>query len=406
MLLSKKGTVGLLASARREPTTEASAMKKGAFTVVLLILTPAILSAQTQNRQRLSSEQSTPIESNATRSRIVGPRVANHAERPKTRAADNGNSIAKSEAQPSALVWGNTPIELRAEPAKSVSAKSNSPVMIAGNGSTPTFAPATAPAVDSSKLNASLPSSPSSRSSSPAAYNVGVGDVLDVRLPNTPAHDSTLYTVLKNGTIEYPLLNGPLMVAGMTTDQIARQLAAQIKVIKTPKVNVSIRDYASHAILINGSVDSPGRKILRREATPLYVLLAESSVRPEATTATIVHNGKESAPLSLKDEQAMATMIFAGDAIKISAGTVAPHPYDYVGGEVAAPGEKNLRTGMTLTQVLLSAGANLSTAKTARIARRNPSGLLATVEYDLRSIQQGKTPDPQIVPGDRIEVTH
>src|SRR5206468_4217751 len=149
-------------------------------------------------------------------------------------------------------------------------------------------------------------------------------------------------------------LNGPLAVAGLTTDQISGVLAAQIKVIKTPKVNVSVRDYASHSVLISGLVDSPGRKVLRRESMPLYALLAEASVRPEATSVNITHNGKEGTPLSLKDESAMATPICSGDAIRISGGNAAPSQFVYVGGDVTAPGEKTFRPGMTLTQVLLS----------------------------------------------------
>jgi protein involved in polysaccharide export with SLBB domain len=210
--------------------------------------------------------------------------------------------------------------------------------------------------------------------------------------------------VLKNGVIEYPLLNGPLVVAGLTTDQISGVLAAQIKVIKAPKVNVSVRDYASHSVLISGLVDNAGRKVLRRESMPLYALLAEASVRPEANSVMIIHNGKEGMPLSLKDESTMATLIFSGDAIRISGGNAAPIQFVYVGGDVTAPGEKTLRPGMTLTQVLLSAGADLSSRKVAKVARRNPNGLLSAVEYDLNSIGKGKSPDPQIIPGDRIEV--
>jgi len=235
-------------------------------------------------------------------------------------------------------------------------------------------------------------------------YVVGVGDVLDIRLPNTTARESTLFTVLKNGTIEYPLLNGPLVVVGMTTDQISGSLAAQIKVIKTPKVNVSVRDYASHSFVISGLVDSAGRKVLRRESLPLYAILAEASVRPEATSVTIIHNGKEGTSLSLKDQAAMSTLIYSGDVIRVSGGNTIPGQYVYVGGDVTAPGEKTLRPGMTLTQVLISAGADLSTRKVAKIARRNGNGLLSTIEYDVNSIAQGKTPDPQIVSGDRVEV--
>jgi protein involved in polysaccharide export with SLBB domain len=137
---------------------------------------------------------------------------------------------------------------------------------------------------------------------------------------------------------------------------------------------------------------------------PLYAILTEASVRPEAYSVTILHNGKEGAPLSLKDELAMSTLVYSGDAIKISGGNATPGQYVYVGGDVAAPGEKTLRPGMTLTQVLLSAGADLSSKRIAKIARRDEGGLLSTVEYDVKSIAQGKIPDPQIVAGDRIEV--
>jgi len=235
-------------------------------------------------------------------------------------------------------------------------------------------------------------------------YIVGAGDVLDIRLPNNTTRESTLFTVMKNGSIDYPLLNGALVVAGMTTEQIGSVLAAQIKVLRTSKVDVSVRDYASHFVVISGLVDSAGRKVLRRESMPLYAILAEASVRPEANSVTILHNGKEGPSLSLKDESAMSTLIYSGDAIRISAGNVTSGQYVYVGGDVSAPGEKILRPGMTLTQVLLSAGVDLSNKKVARIARPNPGGLLATVEYDVSAITHGKAPDPQMVPGDRVEV--
>jgi protein involved in polysaccharide export with SLBB domain len=252
-------------------------------------------------------------------------------------------------------------------------------------------------------MNSSIVSSPRSPVS-PGMYMVAAGDVLDISLPNTTARESTLFTVLKNGTIEYPLLNGPLAVAGMTTEQISGVLAAQIKVIKTPKVNVSVRDYASHFVVISGLVESAGKKVLRRESMPLYAILADASVRPEATSATIIHNGKEGALLSLKDEAAMSTLIFSGDAIRIIGGNSMSGQYVYIGGEVAVPGEKTLRPGMTLTQVLIAAGADLSAKRVAKIARRNPNGLLSTVEYEINSIVQGKTPDPVMVAGDRVEV--
>jgi len=382
-------------------STPVSAMKQVVFSLVLLAILPAIVSAQTQSRQPPPSEQSDTNESNAVRTRVVGPKVSNHVESQKARpsAGAKGSSVSRSTP----FVWGNTAIP---EPTPRVPATSNNASVAAvAETSAPRLVQPTVLAANGTGESASAPVASSPRAAvPPSMYIVGAGDVLDIRLPNTTTHESTLFTVMKNGAIDYPLLNGALVVAGMTTEQIGSVLAAQIKVIKAPKVDVSVRDYASHFVVISGLVDSDGKKALRRESMPLYAILAEASVRPEATSATIIHNGKEGASLSLKDESVMSTVVYSGDAVKISGGNPTSGQYVYVGGDVAAPGEKTLRPGMTLTQVLLSAGADLSTKKVAKIARRNPAGLLSTVEYDIGSIAQGKTPDPQIVAGDRVEV--
>ncbi|HEX3145109.1 MAG TPA: polysaccharide biosynthesis/export family protein [Pyrinomonadaceae bacterium] len=373
-------------------------MKQVVFCLLLLTIAPAIISAQTQTRQRLSSEQSTRNEQDAARTRVVGPKVANHVEGPKLRP--NAGPATGSAARSNTFTWGNIPIA--EQPARVAAAPNNSSATVA-QPPAPKLVQPTVLAVKGPTESVIVPVT-SPRSAPPANYIVGAGDVLDISLANTTSRESTLFTVFNNGTIDYPLLNGPVAVAGLTTDQISGLLAAQIKVIKTPKLKVSVRDYASHTVIISGLVDSAGKKVLRRESMPLYAILTEASVRPEAYSVTILHNGKEGAPLSLKDELAMSTLVYSGDAIKISGGNATPGQYVYVGGDVAAPGEKTLRPGMTLTQVLLSAGADLSSKRIAKIARRDEGGLLSTVEYDVKSIAQGKIPDPQIVAGDRIEV--
>ena len=202
-----------------------------------------------------------------------------------------------------------------------------------------------------SKTARTLP--PARPTAATAAYNVGVGDVLDIRLEHLPTRESTLFTVLQNGTLEYPLLNSPISVVGLTADEIAYRLSNEIKVIESANVSVRVRDYASHTVVVTGAVDSPGRKVLRREAMPLYAVLAEALIRAEATSATILRNGKESAALPLNNEQAMATLVQAGDVIRIGSATANGKQFLYVGGEVTSPGEKSFRDGMTLTQALL-----------------------------------------------------
>jgi hypothetical protein len=183
-------------------------------------------------------------------------------------------------------------------------------------------------------------------------------------------------------------------------------LANQIKVLNAPRVSVSVRDYASHGVMVTGAVGNPGRKILRCEAVPLFALLAESMVNPEATLAIITHNGKDGSPISLKDEKAMATPVVSGDVIKITgSASELTKSFVYVSGNVVIPGEKTFRDGMTLTQAVIAAGGvQRSSRNTVKVSRQNQNGFLTSSEYDLGAISEGKAQDPQLQAGDRIEV--
>ena len=225
--------------------------------------------------------------------------------------------------------------------------------------------------------------------------------MLDIRLTNMATRESTLFTVMKDGVLEYPLLAKPLTVAGLTPDEIARRLSAEIKVIRNPRPSVSVRDYASHFVLITGAVDNPGRKVLRRDAMPLFTLLAEAMPRSDAATVTVIRNGKET-NLSLSRSDELSMLVMPGDVIRVSASA---GQFVYVGGEVTSAGEKELRQGMTLTQLLLAAGGvRYDRQFTAKISRRNATGFLTSQDHDLRAIEQGKAADPLLQAGDRIEV--
>ncbi|HVS21455.1 MAG TPA: polysaccharide biosynthesis/export family protein [Pyrinomonadaceae bacterium] len=407
-------------------------MKRILFLFGLLSVALNLAAAQTQTRERRSADSQPEVrgDSTAVRNRVVGPtKVANHSEGPKAGAARQEsassdqasdanaqlvNADARNGVQPS---WGETAVVTKVVPEK-----------FAGSSKTPNNK-ATQPSpnaqvgtklIQHTALIRAAPSirliapptvakvSPATASTSPtaatASYRVGVDDVLDVRLANAPTRESTLFTILKDGTVEYPLLSGPVVVAGLTTDEIAGLLSKEIKVIAGARATVSVRDYASHVVVVTGLVDNPGRKTLRRESMPLYSVLAEALPRPEASVATILRAGKEQT-VSLADEKATSTLILPGDVLKIASGNATPKRFLYVGGDVASPGEKEFREGMTLTQALLSAGGDSRGAKiTVKVARRNANGFLVTNEFSLQSIVEGKLQDPLLMAGDRIEV--
>ncbi len=205
--------------------------------------------------------------------------------------------------------------------------------------------------------------------------------------------------------MEYPLIGEPLQVAGLPVNEIGARLESELKrrgVDQQPKVAVGVREYSSHNIIVSGLVNEPGTKVLRREAIPLYVVIADAQPRPEAGQALIIsHEGGQRTTVDLTDSQAKGKLIFPGDVITLEAKS---QQFFYIGGSVRAPGQKEFHPGITLTQAVLGAGRKLSDGGDVKIMRQSENGLLITTTYDLKSIVSGKTPDASVQPDDRIEV--
>lgn len=236
-------------------------------------------------------------------------------------------------------------------------------------------------------------------------YRVGVGDVLDIRLLNAQTRESTLFTVMPGGLLEYPLVGEPVQVAGLTTDEVDSRLTEKIKLYENPQLVVSVREYVSHSVVVAGLVNDPGTRALRREAMPLYVVLAEAQPRPEAGLATIVKTDGQSITVNLMDAKATTTLIHPGDVITISMPPPAPPQFLYIGGQVNQPGQKDFHAGMTLTQAVLASGGTTRFAGSkVKVSRAGADGRLSTTEYNLKDIEAGKIPDPALQAGDRLEV--
>ncbi len=275
--------------------------------------------------------------------------------------------------------------------------------------------PATGASSGASSGAGSGPSAPNTPAPSPAAaqpltnvYRIGAGDVLDIHLLNDRnPRQSTLYTVLAGGVLDYPLLKDPLTVSGMTTEELSAHLIADLRhrgVYDRPQFRVSVREYNSHAVLVSGLVGDPGTKILRREAVPLYVVVAEAQPKAEAGRAVVFsHATGKTTPIDLNDAAGMAMLVQQGDVVNL---TARPPEFFYIGGEIGAPGQKNYNVGMTLTQAVLASGGvtRLAGAK-VKVSRQGADGRLVPVEYNLQEIEAGAVPDPAIRAGDRIEVS-
>ena len=236
-------------------------------------------------------------------------------------------------------------------------------------------------------------------------YRVGPGDVLDVRINEVQPQQSTLFTVTPAGLLEHPLLAEPLSVSTLTTEQIQTKIQDNLKkraVIEQSTVTVGVRDYASHSILVSGLVKDSGTKFLRREAIPLYVVVADAQPLPEAAKVTVMRNeSNEIFEFDLTNVSQMNLLVRPGDVVNLRPNET---QFIYIGGEVKEPGEKSFRRGLTLTQAIISAGGVTKKSKVAEIGRDDGRGFLIKTSYKLKDVQSGKTIDPLVSAGDRITI--
>lgn len=236
-------------------------------------------------------------------------------------------------------------------------------------------------------------------------YRIGPADVLDIRINDNAATQSTLFTITPAGFLEHPMLTEPLAAAGLTTEEISSRFESDLKrraLVEDPKVVVGVRDYASHTILVSGLVKESGPKILRREAIPLYVVVADAQPLPEAERVTVVRNeSNETFEAELGKTSEMNLLVRPGDVITLLAPVT---QFVYLGGEVKLPGEKMYRRGLTLTQAINAAGGATPNGKEARIGRDDGKGFLVVTRFKLKEIESGKIQDPLVKPGDRITI--
>jgi len=347
---------------------------------------------QTASKPSAASESST----NASRVRVLGQDSGGGATVGTLSSSGPSKSPVKTEfnnhPEPSRVRRTSLPID--------DAQRSAVPVVATINGKKSAL-PDTASAGGTSPVS----SASNALMASTQIYRIGSNDVLDIQIAGNPSKKSTLFTVLDKGLLEYPLAGDPIPVAGMTVTEIAAVLRQRIKIFENPSVIVKVRDFASHTVTITGFVAAPGTKALRREAVPLFAMLAEVAALPEAARATIIRQGRSPMVLDLKDPNHTSTLVVSGDVIKVLGPAPPPTEFFFVGEGLNSPGQKPYHDGLTLTQAILaSGGARLNSGSKVRISRQRADGRLANEDYDLRKIQSGKIPDPLLEKGDRIEV--
>jgi polysaccharide export outer membrane protein len=277
-------------------------------------------------------------------------------------------------------------------------------------GNAPQASPSSTP------LNPGVRETPKARISMPVAAPmpqagpIGIGDLLEVSVFDTPELNSRA-RVADSGNVSLPLV-GELHLLGLSPREA--ELATRAALIdkgfmKDPQVSVFVLEYAAQDVTVIGEVVKPGIYPFTVHHQLLDLLSAASGLTPTASrTLTVYHRDQPDSAhtLTISLDPAGASgvnpQLLPGDTILVGrAGIV------YVLGEVLRPGgfPMDPNEKVTALKALALAWGESKTAAlgSARLIRKDGSGY-KEIALNLKNILSGKSADPELEDQDILYV--
>jgi hypothetical protein len=142
-------------------------------------------------------------------------------------------------------------------------------------------------------------------------YRIGPGDVL--KIDNT-LDSSTIYMTVSAEGNRIPNTTGLIDLTGKTQEAVEAEIRDRIGV---DGIRVTVREYASHFVLVSKNGEQTFRFALRRESMPLFILLSEAGVGPEYRFAILKRADGQDVALELSRSSAKDVSLFAGDRLDL-----------------------------------------------------------------------------------------
>jgi polysaccharide export outer membrane protein len=242
-----------------------------------------------------------------------------------------------------------------------------------------------------------------------SALLLGAGDLLDVRVFDTPEL-SGKFRADNLGDITLPV-GGTIKVMGLTAEQVQVSIEDRLRqrdILHHPHVEVFVLEYATQGITVMGEVRLPGVYPLLGKHTVLDFISVAGGLTPSASKTVILthlHSPGQVVSIDLSSSpQALERQnleVEPGDRIVVTrAGVV------YVIGDVGRPGGYLIenKDPVTVLQALaLAQGLNKTARLDARLIRNSPSGRIET-DLPLKKILANQAPDPGLQDGDILFV--
>lgn len=128
---------------------------------------------------------------------------------------------------------------------------------------------------------------PEAVAAAPPSANLSPGDELEIRVFDEDRFNGP-YTVAEDGTIDFPMV-GSVLVTGLTKDQVARHLEAQLAdgYLNHPHVVVQVKERGNREVSVLGQVNKAGSIGWRDGLTLVQAVSLAGGLTPFASPARV-----------------------------------------------------------------------------------------------------------------------
>jgi polysaccharide biosynthesis/export protein len=252
---------------------------------------------------------------------------------------------------------------------------------------------------------------PSPESSETADYLIGPLDLIEVKVLYAEDISRTV-RVDSKGNISLPLI-GEIKAAKLTSFELEKVIAEKLSkdLIQNPQVSVFIKEFTSLRMTVQGAVTRAGLYDFQGRATLLQAISMAGGVTEKANQQRI----KVIRRLPSAGSQTLEFDLFAVRLNKIDDPVLQNGDIVVVEENLPIGVQGNVRKSgnfypsgatMTLTQAISNTEGltNIADPSDIHVVRNTGKGTQITMVYDLRKIQSGELPDPDLLPGDLVVV--
>ncbi len=252
------------------------------------------------------------------------------------------------------------------------------------------------------------------------AYQLGPGDLIDVKVFGRPQLTSESIRVGVDGQIHLAMIDHAIAALCRTEDELALMIAKEYReYLVDPQVSVTVRQYSSQVVNLTGAVQRPGSFQLQRRVKLREVISLAGGATPAAgDTITIVRDEHRSSceagtpgtegvkfvnlPSMLAGDEASDPYVLPGDFIHAAEAEQA-----FVVGNIYKPTPIPLVQPTTLTRALALAGGQLPSSRdNIHIIRHEsgPQSKITVLKFSMKAVLANREEDPLIKPGDIVDV--